>query len=449
MDITLIANGLTHRGEHGYRLIQEVRGALARRTIGCHVYVSRSLDAGIIEESDAIPHFKYSLYDSVGPRLPAFLVDPTEGRWKHRGRALSYPAELLTWSILNRSFRQDLEALPPDHRAADRLLVITAVCQNQLSGVIEFMRAQAWSTLPCVVCHLMFLPNWTPWEYPAQLGDAYYRNAFQKASPFLGRKLFFTTENDSIAEIYREKYGIKTKILPVPLAVSRSPCREGKTVCLGFFGYSKTSKGFHLLPEAITLCQNAGLNVEFHIQVQHSQWEKAAIKAERKLRSLPNVHLIDGALPSDNYITETNKVDVVLLPYDPILFGARGSGIFTESVSAGRPIIASDGTRAAESIRIGEAQGEIFAPYNAEELANAIKRLLPRISQLRTSAATRADGFAIKHSGEAYVDVLLSLMKAGAPSAFAAGQQIRNMSPEGHAANAGVKGEGYPSLPSA
>lgn len=416
MHVVLIANGLTNRGEHSYRLIQEVRRTLVRRGIGCDAYAARSLDLSIVEEKLAAPHFKYSLYDSIGPRVPEVLLGMMERRWHAGRRLLSYPAEFLTWKILNRSFRRDLEALPPDRCTADQLLVITAVCQNQLSGVIDFMRARPLKSLPYIVCQLMFLPNWTPWEGSAQFGDAYYREAFQKASPFIGRKLFFTTENHPIAKIYRERYGIHAKILPVPLAISRFSGAVGKTTRLGFFGYSKGSKGFHLLPEAVDICRNAGLDVEFRIQIQHSRWERTTVQAERRLRSMPNVHLIEGVVSSDDYIAETNKVDAVLLPYDPIRFGMRGSGIFTESVSAGRPIVASEGTFAAESIRIGEAQGEIFAPHTAQELANAIARILPRIPQIRTGAAAQAEIFASTHSGEAYVDALLSLLGSAEPA---------------------------------
>ncbi len=413
MDITLIANGLTHRGEHNYRLIQEVRAALARRTIKCRVYAARSLDPAILAEEMAVPHFKHSLYDNVVPRVSDALVEKLETWWSGSRCVLSYPAEFFTWSVINRSFRRDLEALPSGCCSAGRLLVITAVCQNQLSGLVEFLRARPREALPCVICQLMFMPSWTPWESQAQLGDAYYQRAFHEAAPLIGHKLFFTAENQAIAQYYRERYGIETKILPVPLAIPRASPVAGGTVRLGFFGYSKASKGFHLLPEAASICQSTGLDVEFHIQVQHSHWEQATGRAERKLRKMPNVHLIEGMLPSKDYIAEANKVDVALLPYDPVRFGMRGSGIFTESVSAGRPIIASDGTFAAESIRSGEAQGEIFAPYSARELANAIGRIIPQISRLRARAGKQSEAFARMHSGEAYVDALLSIAAQG------------------------------------
>jgi glycosyltransferase involved in cell wall biosynthesis len=407
MHIVLIANGLANRGEHSYRLIQEVRSALARRGIGVSAFASKSLDPAIMEEGVAVPHFKHSLYDSVGPLLPNQWVQSLQKLWSGAEGVLNYPAEFLTWRVLNRSFQHDLEALPPELCTPDDLLVITAANQNQIDGVVEFMRGRPQESLPKVICQLMFPPTWTVWARTARHGEAYYRQAFQKASRFIGKKLFFTTENAGIAKIYRERFGLETTTLPIPFALMQQPRQAGKTIRLGFFGYSKSAKGFHLLPEVAALCKNAGLDVEFLIQIQHSGWEQSTNDAERKLRTLPNVQLIEGVLNSEDYIRQTNTVDVVLLPYDPVLFGMGGSGIFTESVAAGRPIVASEGTFAAECIAKGEAQGEVFAPYTASEFAAAISRLLPRMPECRTRAAACAEAFARRHSGEAYVDALL------------------------------------------
>ncbi len=135
MHIVLIANGLANRGEHSYRLIQEVRGALTRRGIGVSAFASKSLDPAITEEGVAVPHFNYSLYDSVGPRVSDQWVRQLEKFWSGAEGALSYPAEFLTWKILNRSFQHDLEALPPDLCTPDDLLVITAV--SKISSLVS------------------------------------------------------------------------------------------------------------------------------------------------------------------------------------------------------------------------------------------------------------------------------------------------------------------------
>lgn len=125
---------------------------------------------------------------------------------------------------------------------------------------------------------------------------------------------------------------------------------------------------------------------------------------------MPDVTLIKGTMSNADCAEKTNAVDVTLLPYDPVRFGPRGSGLFTEAVAAGRPIIAAQGIYAATSIARGEAEGEIFSPYNGAALAAAIERLLPRVAECQARAAQRADKFARRHSGDTYADVLLSFL---------------------------------------
>jgi glycosyltransferase involved in cell wall biosynthesis len=440
MEIVLLASSLSNRGEHSYRLIGEVGRALRARDLSYRVFAAKSLEPEIAEETAVFPHFTRGLYDSdsVYNNLGPILTDPSfdrlyqiwgvaptleflavqlhglrQGQWPE-DQAKFVPLEHRDWKALNNAYFADLAALPREIWAPDNLVVVTATSQNQLGGLVEFLLKLDPKKMSRTICHLMFPPDWSPSGRPSRLGRKFYDLAFKRATPLIGRKLFFTTENDAMAEIYRADFGVETGILPVPLRAVRRPQPAGRSVRLGFYGYSKRDKGFHLLPETAAICKRDGLNAEFHIQINHSQWEQATIEAERALRSLQNVRLIEGVLGSQDYLTETNKADAVLLPYDPVLFGMRGSGIFTESVAAGCPIIASEGTFAAESIKKGEAQGEMFAPYTAGACAAAIAKLLQHLPSHMERAAAKADAFARGHSGEAYVDVLMSVMTGSA-----------------------------------
>jgi glycosyltransferase involved in cell wall biosynthesis len=298
--------------------------------------------------------------------------------------------------------------LPPEVWSADNLIVAPGISQNQLLGLIRHLLAMPPRQRPRVICQLMFSPAWVPWGRKATLGHRLYRQAFSLAGGLTGKTLFFTAENQAMADLYRGKFGIKPKILPIPFGEMQAAAVTMGRPRLGFFGYSKAEKGFHLLPQAIEICQSKGLDADFVIQVQHSGWEPGTFAAEQELRRMQGVRLIDGILETDDYIAETSKIDVMLLPYDPLLFGLRGSGILTESAGAGRPIIASAGTFAAQSIEAGDAEGEIFKPYNATELGAAIARLLPELAARRTRATERAAAFARSHNADAYVDILLA-----------------------------------------
>ena len=171
----------------------------------------------------------------------------------------------------------------------------------------------------------------------AKLGMKRYRKAFALAQPLIDKAPFFTAENEAIADLYRRNFHIDTEILPVPFGDVRSAVPSFAQAGVSFFRYSKCDKGFHLLPRAIELCRAQGLEADFTIQIQHGAWEATTVAAEADLRRIEGVRLIEGVLDEKDYVAETGRIDAMLLPYDPVLFGLRGSGIFTRSVSAGRP----------------------------------------------------------------------------------------------------------------
>jgi len=390
IDIICLDNGLIGKGEHSYNLASKLGGALARRQLSCRIFGAQAMERGIADELGAIPHFRRSLYESVDSRL--------------KGRR----SERQTFQTLNRAFEKDLASLPADVWRRDNLIIVPAISQNQLLGLIRYLLRQPVERSPRVICQLMFPPSWTSWGEIAAHGHQLYQRAFRLAAPLLNRVLFFTVENKAMQRLYEQEFGIRAQILPIPFEGIPRKEEQSAAVRFGFFGHSRCDKGFHLLPEAIEICQHQMVGAEFIIQIQHNSWEQATIDAERVLRSLKNVRLIEGVLTHAEYNAWTGQADVVLLPYDPITFGAaRGSGIFTESVSAGRPIVASKGTFAGASIESGDAEGEVFAPYTSEEFAGAICRLIPRLQDCKARAAARAAIFSRNHSADAYADVLL------------------------------------------
>lgn len=409
MDVVFADNGLIGKGEHSYALIKKVGEALTRRGFAHRTFGAKAIDPSIVEELGAIPHFNYSLYfravlrrtergsrRSLFDRLRGVDADP------------NLPSERETFRLLSASFAEDLAALPEDVWSADNLLVVPAISYNELAALIKALVALSPGRRPHVVCQLMFSPNWTSWGRNAKIGAGLYRKAFALARPLIGRTLFFTAENEAIARLYHRKFRIDVDILPAPFGDVTPAAPVAGTPTFGFFGYSKCEKEFHLLPWAIEICRAQDLAANFTIQVQHHGWEPATVAAEAHLRRLPQVRLIEGVLSEEDYIAETARIDAMLLPYDPYLFGLRGSGIFTQSVAAGRPIVASAGTFAATCIARGEVEGEVFSPYDAEALADAITRLSSRLPASHVRAAALAKSFARRHSADAYVEVLLS-----------------------------------------
>jgi len=401
MEIIFLDNGLISRGEHSYSLSRTIGGALSRQGLSHRIFAARCVDPTVAAELGAVAHFTRSLYDNESP----FLTLPTWARGHATERAIS---ERRSARLLNASFARDLAALPRDIWTPDKLVVVPGLSQNQILGLVRTLVARPDAERRRVVCQLMFPPDWTPWGRPARHGAAIYFEAFRRAAPLIGKCLFFTAENEPIAALYRGEFGIDAKILPVPFGGARParPCKGRPT--FGFLGYSKSDKGFPLLPGAIEICRASDIAADFTVQIRHDGWEAATVAAEQALRRMDGVRLIEGVLNEDNFIAETDRIDAMLLPYDPLLFGLRGSGLFTQSVAAGRPVVASAGTFAAAEIARGAAEGETFTPHDAPALAAAILRLASRFTETQMRARTLAEAFARQHSADTYVEVLLA-----------------------------------------
>jgi glycosyltransferase involved in cell wall biosynthesis len=423
LELILIDSGLLNKAGHSYTLAKTVSEALSRRNLRYRIFGLRGLDTSIATEIGAIPHFCRSLYDGVEFSWSEKGLRSVAAMFRGAPAGGSALSEQRTWAALNNAFERDLRALPLDIWQPENLVGVVAITQNQILGLIRFLRAMPGDRLPRVVCNLMLPPSYLPWGAVSAHGEEFYRAAFKLGAPLIGRSLFFTVENEAMRALYSKDFGVQTRILPVPFGASGPQRTMGSRVRVGFFGDSRCDKGFHLLPRAIELCQHEGLDAEFIVQIQiqiqliggerHAlEGEQRAIEAERALRALKGVRLLEGVLSSEDYAAWTGRTDVLLLPYDPVIFGMRGSGIFTESVAAGRPVVATRGTFAGGSVENNEAEGEVFAPHTSEELAAAIARLMPRLPACKARAAERAKDFARSHSPDAYVDVLLAHEKA-------------------------------------
>jgi glycosyltransferase involved in cell wall biosynthesis len=419
MELIFLDSGLIGKGGHSYNLAKILCDTLSRRNLQHRFFGMRALEPSIAAEIRAIPHFSRSLYECADLTPFEQHLQRVTAILRRNSAARSPRSEPKTWKVINQAFESDLNSLPQDVWNPDNLIVLPAITQNQIMGLIRFLRTQPHGGFPRIVSHLMFPPTWLPWAEISVFGEQFYHDAFKLGAGLIGRSLFFTAENEAMQALYSRDFGISTKILPLPFGAPelKKEYHQNGKIKLGFLGDSRCDKGFHLLARTIELCQCQELDIEFIVQIQHGGWEQKTVEAERALRALKGVRLVEGILTSEEYDARAREIDVMLLPYDPVTFGLRGSGVFTEAVAAGRPIIASKGTYAGVSIEKQEAEGEVFTPHTSEALAAAIAHLLPRLPACRARAELRALDFVRCHSGDAFVDVLLSHAQGGhAPS---------------------------------
>lgn len=416
MKVFLLDNGLVGFGAHNFHVDVAIAKAFSDRGFECSVFGARAAQPAVLFPLNAAPHFSRYFYESLllpgVDQIPSFLwhkITASPGQSPH-DEALS---ERASQRRLNRAYRRDMDRLPAGCWERENLIIVPAISQNQILGLVSFLRSLPPANRPAVLCQLMFAPEWTPWGGRATYGERYYRQAFALAAPLIGKSLFFAAETAALAEDYAQRFDIHPMVLPLPLAGPELRSQEhapDAMPLLAYLGYSKTERGFHLLPHAIEQI-NRTHNVRFLVQVQHSGWEEDVIAAERRLRSIGNVELVEGELDRAVYTRCLARADVILLPYDARSYCERGSGVLVEAGASGSPIVTSDNTWGANLIKAGEIEGELFASFDAPSLAGAIERLLDRLPSARQNARARAPSFAARHSPENYADTLLNLVQ--------------------------------------
>ncbi len=164
MELILIDSGLVNKAGHHYTLAKTVSGALARRKLRYRIFGLSGLDKSIAAEIGVIPHFSRSAYECL------------EFSWSEkRLRSLAaifrgapaggspFLSERQTWKALNETFERDLEALPAGVWQKDNLIVVLTLTQNQILGLVRFLRAMPRDRAPRIVCNLMLPPSFLPW----------------------------------------------------------------------------------------------------------------------------------------------------------------------------------------------------------------------------------------------------------------------------------------------
>jgi hypothetical protein len=85
----------------------------------------------------------------------------------------------------------------------------------------------------------------------------------------------------------------------------------------------------------------------------------------RPMKSGPDIQLLPDVLPQEEYSKWMQKSDLVLLPYDPVSYCRRTSGVFVETVCAGKTPVVTDKTWMAEELRsfdLGELLVDWYDP---------------------------------------------------------------------------------------
>lgn len=160
-----------------------------------------------------------------------------------------------------------------------------------------------------------------------------------------------------------------------------------------FAGDAKISKGIHLVPDVVRTVVPKYPHLDFVVQTSSTHAWGTALDAVNALAALKgtydNLTVMLESISTQSYADMVGSAEVTLLPYDPVAYRDKSSGVLWETVASGGLAVVSEGSWLAAEARAWGLPIEIFAPHTAKAAVEALERAFDRRGEPATGAAGR------------------------------------------------------------
>lgn len=373
---TLIVDPAIHsRGGHHYAAIDRLQTELALLGFDAPCLASVAVTPDVVRALDCSATF-------TGPVYGRVYASPTEfeARVVQTSRELTRALKRLgTW---------------PD------LLILPCCDQVLAASVARVLRRHPLRPPPQVLMWLLYGPHHqlSPEDPASIVHHDEARRGFTALLTALGDRRHLTAycETEAMAAFYRRLLPFHVGVaqgagiaLPSPPEESSSDTTDHPRLTVA--GFANRSKGYRLLPEAIPrlLQRHATSHFTVHGIVEGSDAEDESWIFDDLEKLGPRVDIRRGVLSDEDYVDLLSSTDLLLLPYDPASYRARGSGMSNEARRMGIPIVApADCAFAWPAFE--EGHGVAMSRYSPEGLAEATVDALNRLDTLKAHASAAA-----------------------------------------------------------
>lgn len=235
----------------------------------------------------------------------------------------------------------------------------------------------------------------------------------QAARHFGAGVRYLYTDTEELTQRYERLGAGNFQTLPIPIDErlgQKRPHRGNGPLVVSYVGDMREEKGIDLLPGIIDSIRRAGYDkakVLFRIQGNLpvvGVTRKALQVKEALMNARSNgVELVEGPLDSDAYMELMLHSDVVLIPYSPIDYAARSSGVFVEAVAAGIPTV-----HPRKSWMGRNAMGKLGAGYSKpSEITRCLESLIANYRSYEQSSREYSSEWRERHSAHFLVQKLI------------------------------------------
>jgi len=373
---------------HHFGAVQRLKGELLRLGIGCICLASRYLDENLRNVEGIVPVFDKSIY-----------------RREEWTRA--------EFDDFAHEFCEELRTAARAAGANPDLLIMPSGDQATTLGLAQYLGRYRRGKMPEIVIWLLMSPHFKkPIDDPvAEPLLKEYRDAFQALRSVVDddSRIRVFCETEVMADAYSRAIGLKVGVVSSPNLIlepkSRTTRDNGMPIAIVCAGNVNAAKGYSLLPEAVAKLEVIRSDLRFlvHGTVENTDNVEGKEILDR-LATLKSVTVRKDVLSPEEYTDWLTQADLILLPYDPLVYKTRGSGIFTEAETLGIPVVATLGCEFAQrAFDDGRAMG--IRRQGVEELVDAIGSAVENLTEI----TKRAERFAALQSVSNEVRAVLEI----------------------------------------
>jgi glycosyltransferase involved in cell wall biosynthesis len=377
-----------HYGVYDAAVADELR----RRGVDTLLYGTARPRAVAGSNADAEPVFSRGMFDEVA------------------GDPLTWPLENFVW--LGRDFHAELAKLDAERFAGADLAFFPNIIQYQIGAVRDWIMGLPAERRPTVVLKPSYLTHAMPYLQRRANKDMIvllYRFALRQLASDHPRTCI-CTDTEEMAKQFTNISGLTVHLVPLPLVVEAPEAEQGLSSAQAvYLGHASMLKGFHLLPDVVK--RAIAEKDAPHFVVQCYGEPQLRDPVEKKLAEVgpDKLTLVAGTVDAESYRRLLHGADIVLLPYAREFYGWASSGIFSEAMSLGKVVVATEGTWPAQQIEKFGGGGVVFKSLDAASVADATMRAVRSLPQLKERAARAASAWRRHHCPASFVDRLFAL----------------------------------------
>lgn len=198
-----------------------------------------------------------------------------------------------------------------------------------------------------------------------------------------------------VAEYWGKLLNLNVHLVPIPHTHVHPPQASNEKIALWWPGQNCPTRG---LKEIIALIQKQDNEIEIHL----SEKAKQAVKT-------PHSCIFHSAfLSREDYLDLLARCSAVLLPYDPLIYARRTSGIFVEAVMAYKMPFVKEGSWLAQELKKFHLN-ELIVDWQRPTLLGEIKSTLKNKETLEKFQRMHL-AYKSYHTQENYTEALRSIL---------------------------------------